>query len=371
MWNIITPTGRVTGVLNVDMQGRISGIQEIHGKAEGWLLPGFIDLHIHGGGGKDLMEGGDALQTLTKAHARCGTTSLLATTVTASPESLASVLSDVRAFMDKPRSADTSRVLGVHLEGPFVNPDKLGAQPPESRVATREEIDYLLTLADIRLITLAAEFQENLNLIPYLCEKNIRVQQGHTLATYEQSLHAMRCGAKGFAHLYNAMSGIHHREPGALAAALAHAEFAEIIPDFEHVHSGALLAARRAIPKLYGVTDACSAMGMPDGEYKLGTHTIYKYPCMSATRLKDGNLAASTLSMDQALRNFLSLGMTPEEASARLSLYPAEFLGLDDRGRIEPGAWADYVILDKDFELLEVVIEGVPVTLTSHNEGEL
>ncbi|HAX8382785.1 TPA: amidohydrolase family protein, partial [Escherichia coli] len=91
----------------------------------------------------------------------------------------------------------------------------------------------------------------------------------------------------------------------------------------------------------------------------------------SATRLKDGNLAASTLSMDQALRNFLSLGMTPEEASARLSLYPAEFLGLNDRGRIEPGAWADYVILDKNFELLEVVIEGVPVTLTSHNEGEL
>ncbi len=368
MWNIITPAGRVRGALEVDSQGRISAIKTLQGEAEGWILPGFIDLHIHGGGGKDLMEGKDALRTLTQAHARCGTTSLLATTVTASPESLTSVLSDVRKFMEEPRSTDTSRVLGVHLEGPFVNPDKLGAQPPESRAATREEIDHLLALADVRLITMAIEFKENLELIPYLTERNVRVQQGHTLATYEQSLQAMYSGAKGFAHLYNAMSGIHHRNPGVLATALAHAEFAEIIPDFEHVHPGALLAARRAIPKLYAVTDACSAMGMPDGEYRLGTHTIYKYPCMSATRLKDGNLAASTLSMDQALRNFLKLGMTPEEASARLSLYPAEFLGLNDRGRIEVGAWADYVILDRDFNLREVFIEGIPVPSPRHSK---
>lgn len=364
MWNIITPGGRLTGTLDVDSQGRIRAIKQEQGEPEGWLLPGFIDLHVHGGGGKDLMEGGDALRTLARAHARCGTTTLLATTVTASPESLTSVLCDIREFMDRPRSADTSRVLGVHLEGPFVNPEKLGAQPPESRPASQQEIDHLLELADIRLITLAAEFAENLEMIPYLIERGVRVQQGHTLATYDQSLHAMRCGATGFAHLFNAMSGIHHREPGVLATALAHAEFAEIIPDLEHVHSGALLAARRAIPKLYAVTDACSAMGMPDGEYRLGSHTIYKYPCMSAARLKDGNLAASTLGMDQALRNFLRLGMAPEEASARVSLYPAEFLGLSDRGRIEPGAWADYVILDHEFRLCKVVIEGVSVPLT-------
>lgn len=359
--NILTSGGWVNGELISDQQGKISAIQSSNNSAELMAIPGFIDLHVHGGGGKDIMQGGDALSTVARTHARFGTTSLLATTMTASPQALDTALRAVEHFVTAPRPTDAARVLGVHLEGPFINAGKLGAQPDEARPATAQEIAHLLAITKVLVVTLAAEIPENLALIPELVAHGIRVQQGHTLATYAESVAAIKAGARGFAHIYNAMSGLDHRSPGALAAALAHSEFAEIIPDLEHVHPGAILAARRAIPKLYAVTDSCSAVGMPDGEYQLGTHTIYKTACASAARLKNGTLAASTLTMDQALRNLVSLGLPLEEASARLSTFPADFLGLPERGRLEPGAWADYVILDRHLTIQEVVIEGKPV----------
>src|SRR5258707_9282917 len=153
------------------------------------------------------------------------------------------------------------------------------------------------------------------------------------------------------------MSGMHHREPGMVGAALAHATYSEIIPDLLHVHPGAIKVALRAIPCLYCVTDSTAAAGMPDGDYKLGRHTVTK--CLGGVRLADGTLAGSTLTMDQALRNLVDrIGLDLEDASRCVSTHAADYLGLADRGRLAPGAWADAVVLDRDLMLQDVYAEG-------------
>ncbi|GGX91629.1 N-acetylglucosamine-6-phosphate deacetylase [Litchfieldella qijiaojingensis] len=319
------------------------------------ILPGFIDLHVHGGGGADTMEGGQALETLARTHARFGTTGLLATTMTAPDAEIRRVLDAIDTYMQAP-PADAARVLGVHLEGPYINPGKLGAQPAHARPGMIGEIDELLRLAPIRLMTLAPELSGHLELIRHLTGRGVRVQLGHTLGSYEEGVAALEHGACGFTHLFNAMTGLHHRKPGMVGAALAHADYAELIPDLLHVHPGAIRAALRCIPHLYAVTDSTAAAGMPDGDYRLGEQTVTK--CLGGVRLADGTLAGSTLTMDQALRNLVSIGLSLDEASRRLSRYPADFLGLTDRGRLVPGAFADVVVLDTDLNLQAVYVEG-------------
>ncbi len=152
------------------------------------------------------------------------------------------------------------------------------------------------------------------------------------------------------------MSPLHHRDPGMVGAALAHAEYAELIPDLLHVHPGAIRAAMRAILRLYVVTDSTSTAGTPDGEYRFGSQHVTK--CMGGVRLADGTLAGSTLTMDRALRNLVSLGIPLADVSNRLSLYPADYLGLEDRGRIGRGAWADFVVLDREHALMATYVEG-------------
>jgi N-acetylglucosamine-6-phosphate deacetylase len=190
-----------------------------------------------------------------------------------------------------------------------------------------------------------------------------QVQIGHTLGTYEDGVAALERGAGGFTHLFNAMSGMHHRTPGTVGAALAHAQYAEIIPDLVHVHPGALLAALRAIPCLYCVTDSTAAAGMPDGEYRLGRHSVTK--CLGGVRLADGTLAGSTLTMDQALRNLIALGLSIGDASRRVSTYAADHLGLGERGRLCEGAYADMVALDADLNLTRVIVEGEEIDLAN------
>jgi N-acetylglucosamine-6-phosphate deacetylase len=152
------------------------------------------------------------------------------------------------------------------------------------------------------------------------------------------------------------MPGLHHRDPGMVGAALAHAEYAEIIPDLLHVHPGAIKTALRCIPKLFCVTDSTAAAGMPDGQYMLGRQVVYK--CMGGVRLADGGLAGSTLTMDQALRNLVSIGLSLEDASRRVSTNAADYLGETARGRLAPGCHADFVVLDRDLQIKAVYIEG-------------
>jgi len=356
---ILTPDGWIAGRLVFGE--RIAAIEPDPAGAQGPLiLPGFVDLHVHGAAGADVMGGGSAAATVARAHARHGTTSLLATTMTAHPDAIRRALEGVAPFIAA-RPAGAARILGVHLEGPFISPHKLGAQPPEVLPASLERVRAWHALAPVRVLTLAPEIPGHLDVIPHLAALGIRVQVGHSAGTYEDSVAALRAGATGFTHLFNGMSGFEHRAPGIAGAALAHAEYAEIIPDLEHVAPGAILAALRAIPKLYGVTDATSATGMPDGEYALGSQRVYK--CLGCVRLAGGSLAGSALTMDAALRNFVALGLDVAEASCRLSQYPADYLGERERGRIAPGAWADLVVLDADLRPCAVYVEGEPIPL--------
>jgi N-acetylglucosamine-6-phosphate deacetylase len=365
--HILTPQGFVRGTVDVS-DGRISGIsgQPIsEGEArhaDGPLvLPGFIDLHVHGGGGRDTMEGGDAVAEIARLHAKHGTTSMLATTMTAPMSDISKAMAAMGEACRR-HSRGGAHVLGVHLEGPYINPGALGAQPDFARPASVDEVKALHALAPIRLITLAPELPGNLELIAPLRAAGFHVQIGHTAGTYDDGVAALQRGATGFTHLFNAMSPFKHRAPGIAGAALAHARYAEIIPDLLHVHPGAIRAALRAIPCLYCVTDSTAAAGMPDGDYNLGSHRVTK--CLGGVRLADGTLAGSTLTMDQALRNLVGLGLSVEDASRRVSTYAADFLGLADRGRLLVGARADLVVLDADLQLTQVIVEGEAIDLT-------
>jgi len=364
--HVLTPQGFVRGTLDI-LDGRIAGIsgQPIsEGEArhaEGPLiLPGFIDLHVHGGGGRDTMEGGDAVVEIARLHARHGTTSMLATTMTAPMADISKAMAAMSQACRTHRRGG-AHVLGVHLEGPYINPGALGAQPDFARPASVDEVKALHALAPIRLITLAPELPGNLELIAPLRAAGFHVQIGHTAGTYDDGVAALQRGATGFTHLFNAMSPFKHRAPGIAGAALAHARYAEIIPDLLHVHPGAIRAALRAIPCLYCVTDSTAAAGMPDGDYNLGSHRVTK--CLGGVRLADGTLAGSTLTMDQALRNLVGLGLSVEDASRRVSTYAADFLGLGDRGRLLVGARADLVVLDAELQLTQVIVQGDAIDL--------
>lgn len=361
----LTPAGFVRGGLSV-VDGRIAAIEgeaipEEEARAGSVWLPGFIDLHVHGGGGRDLMEGGDAAAVIAHVHARHGTTAMLATTMTAPPAEIEAAL-DALAPRIARRAAGSARWLGVHLEGPFISPERLGAQPDFAAPGRLDAVRALHARAPLRLITLAPEQAGHLELIAELTADGFRVQLGHSNASYDEGVAALRQGASGFTHLFNAMSPLHHREPGLVGAALAHAQHAELIPDLLHLHPGALRVALRAIPGCFCVTDATAAAGMPDGEYRLGRHRVFK--CLGGVRLADGTLAGSALTLDQALRNLVGpLGLSLREASARVSTIAADYLGLGDRGRLAVGSHADLVQLDSELQVQRVWVEGEELEL--------
>jgi N-acetylglucosamine-6-phosphate deacetylase len=360
--SILTRDGWIRGL--VSFSGRILALEgePAAGPETGlpMVLPGFIDLHVHGGGGGDMMSGREAIRAATRMHARHGTTCLLATTMTAGKEDLRRVFDAAGAFVQE-RAPGGARVLGIHLEGPFINSGKLGAQPDATRTGTLEEIRDLHRRAPIRVVTLAPELSGHMEFIQALGEMGIISQMGHTLASYETAVAAFGAGVRGCTHLFNAMTGLHHRTPGVVGAALALAEYSELIPDLLHVHPGAIRLALRAIPKLYCVTDATAGAGMPDGSYTLGSQNVTKCGC--GMRMADGTLAGSTLTMDEALRNLVSLGLSVADASRRVSTYPADFIDAQDRGRIQAGCWADLVVLTPDLHLSNVFVEGEEIDL--------
>ena len=349
---VLTPDGWVGGRLH--HTASVAAVEPWSGApADRFILPGFVDLHVHGGGGADTMEGAAAVETLARFHARHGTTALLPTTVTAPAADLLRAAEGVAAAR---RGQGGARILGLHLEGPFINPAMLGAQPPFAIPPDLALLDAVAGAVRLRVVTMAPEVDAGGHLLAHLVASGVRAQLGHTACTAAEALAALAAGASGFTHLFNAMSPLHHRTPGCAGCALAHARHAEIIPDGVHVAPTAVLAALRAIPLLYGVTDAIAAAGMPDGTYRLGAHTVRKRG--DSARLADGTLAGSVLTMDAALRLLLGLGLGMAEAARRLSTIPADYLGETERGRIAPGLPADLVVVDGAGGLLQVFTEG-------------
>lgn len=353
--NIVSEQSAFYGEIDFDQSiNTITKKAEIKSDAN-WILPGFIDLHVHGGGGADIMEGANAIRTMLRTHLKNGTTSLLATTVTETQNKLIEVFKSVKEVMSTPKS-DEARLLGVHLEGPYLSSHKLGAQPNYVRPLSLQEIKELHEIAPIRIITIAPESGLDSTSIKSLNQLGIKVQLGHSNASYEDSAHLLAAGVESVTHLFNAMSSMHHRAPGLVGATLANANRAEIIPDLLHVHPGAIKVALRAIPDLYFVTDATAATGMPDGDYKLGPHKVHK--CANGVRLADGTLAGSSLTMIQALKNAHSLGLDIISCAKRLATIQSQLIAQRDCGSLVTSKRADLVITSAKFDLQDVFLAG-------------
>jgi len=350
---VLLPAGWVEGRLEFE-EDRIARFVPDRAPAR-YVVPGFIDLHVHGGAGGDCMTGEEAARTTARFHASHGTTRMLLATVTAPEEELTRALDGIHTVMQDPGEGE-ARVMGAHLEGPFISPDKLGAQPPYARDPDPQEVRRLMAHASIQVVTLAPERPGALDLIRFLRAHGVRPQVGHTLASASEAKAALDAGAKGFTHLYNAMSPLHHRDPGAVGAAFAYATWAEIIADGLHVDPLAVRAALRAVPNLYLVTDAVAAAGMSEGAYRLGRYTVHKRE--DGVFLEDGTLAGSALTMDRALQNLVDWGLDLAEAVRRVSTLPARYMGWADLGELREGAQADLVVLDGDLRVEEVHVGG-------------
>jgi N-acetylglucosamine-6-phosphate deacetylase len=340
---------------------RLADIAPCAQAPERYILPGFIDGHIHGGDGADTMDGVAAIGTLARFHARHGTTTLLPTTITRPwPE----VLSALNAIAEV-----TGRVIengpfiaGAHLEGPFVSPHRLGAQPPHTLEPTAERVAEALAPGCVRVVTLAPELPHAAEAMASFARAGVRVSLGHTTASYEQARDALCliCAAGGTAggtHLFNAMPGIESRRPGPVAALMCSDAYAEMIFDTHHVHPGTYRLAQKIMPdRLVFVTDAMRAAGLPDGPSQLGGQAVMVRD--GTARLPDGALAGSVLTLDTALRNAVQAGTGLVEASALLSANPARYLGLNDRGALQPGLRADLVVLSADLHVEQVWVGG-------------
>ena len=328
----------------------INKIEEIN--SENYIIPGFVDLHCHGGGGFDTMDGVQAMQKMSSYHLSKGTTSLLATTWTSSFEHTYAALNDFNSLIDM-----SSNLIGVHLEGPFINPKKLGAQPALAIEPSIDFIEKINEIADIKTITLAPEIKDMKMFIPFLIDKNINVQFGHTLADSKTCEKYMSSNEVSFTHLYNAMSDNNHRNPGVLSAALNKGKFAEIICDLNHVSEEAILIAKKCIPDLYAITDSIAASGMKDGSYTFANVEIEKKNnkvCLNGT----STLAGSVVNMHDTFLNLLKMKISIQDAVRMTSYSAAKFLKKDDIGVIDDGKKANFLILDHDFNIKSIYLNG-------------
>ena len=329
-----------------------AGISSADGR--GLAAPGFVDLQVNGFAGVDFLGAdADGYARAGEALLETGVTSFVPTLTTAPEAELSSALCEV------PSSASGARILGVHLEGPFISPLRLGAHPPLGRCDPDPDLmTRLLKAGPVRLVTLAPELPGAGALIQLLVERGIVVSCGHSDATAEEADAAFELGARTVTHLFNAMRPFHHRDASLAGAALARDDVVvQLVLDNVHVSpTAARIVWRAAAGRVALVTDAIAGAGLGDGTFRLGGIDVVVKEGIARTR--EGALAGSTLTMDEAVRNLHALGVPIEDAIGAATAVPAGVLSHASAGRLAPGLPADVVVLDSELEVERVLVGG-------------
>ncbi|POF63939.1 N-acetylglucosamine-6-phosphate deacetylase [Novacetimonas maltaceti] len=352
---------RIIGA-SMSFDGLIGEITPSADAPERYILPGFIDGHVHGGDGADTMDGVDAIHRLSRFHMAHGTTTILPTTIT---RPWADVMEALNAVAEVCREGipDGPVVHGAHLEGPFVSPHRLGAQPPFAIAPDPEHVADAIATGVVRVVTLAPELEHAQTAMEAFARAGVRVSLGHTVTDHDGAERAICriCAAGGVAgatHLFNAMAPIESRRPGPVTALMcSDVAYAEMIFDTHHVHPATFRLAHRVMgSRLLFVTDAMRGTGGGDGVSQLGGQTVHIRD--GVARLDNGSLAGSVLTLDAAVRNAVGAGMSLPDAAALVSTNAARYLGLHDRGHLASGYRADFVVMNSALQIEEVWVGG-------------
>lgn len=357
---LLVDGGKIAGVFSDPTINDESDIDEVIDGKGNLLIPGMIDVHIHGARGLDMMDGTvESIEEVSRSCALSGCTSFLATSVTSSLEKLLEMITAVKRSIGKEPGA---KVVGMHLEGPYLHPKRKGMQDETHlRHPDISEMTQILEAGGelIKMVTIAPELPGGFEMVSFLKEKGIIVSIAHSEANYDEAKSAFSLGASHVTHCFNAMRPIHHRDPGLIVAAFEEDTVSlQAIVDDVHLHPAIIRLMHRikGPEKMLLVTDAMQAMGMGDGMYNFGGHQVMVK--QGVATLQDGTLASSTVTMNEALKKTVACGIPLIEAVWMATKTPADILGLPMKGRISQGADADLVLLNEQFQVVWTMVQG-------------